>query len=192
MKKKLLSGLAVIVAMVLAFANQGDVSAASLNTTINLKLGSTLTGTVGLATASASFDQSYVKTFANGVAASQADKVYSVQLAITTAATQDIDLQGSLTDALGAAFTPLKLKCLYIESAAANTTNLTLFGDANSVPILNTAATTMTLQPGGVFFYCNPPLAATTVTAGTGDIIQIVNAAGATATVNVVVIGTSS
>jgi hypothetical protein len=192
MKKKLLLGLAVALAMVLAFATQGDVSAASLTTSINLRLNSTLTGTVGLATATVPLDQSYSKSFANGVGASQADKIYSIQLSIASAGTSSSDLQGSLVDALGAAFTPVKLRCIYIESASANTTNLTLFGDANSVPILNTAATTSTLQPGGIFFYCNPPLAGTTVTAGTGDIIKIVNAAGATATVNLVLIGTSS
>ena len=117
---------------------------------------------------------------------------YGPICSITTGATTDLDLQGSLLDALGAAFTPAKLKCVYIESATANTTNLTLFGDAASVPILNTAATTTTLLPGGLFFICNPPLAGIAVTAATADIIQITNASGATATVNVVLIGTSS
>jgi len=192
MKKKLLFGLAAVLALALAFATQGDVSAASLTSSVNLRLNSTLTGTVGLATASVPLDQPYSKTFANGVGASQADKVYTTQLSITTGATTDLDLQGSLLDALGAAFTPAKLKCVYIESATANTTNLTLFGDAASVPILNTAATTTTLLPGGLFFMCNPPLAGIAVTAATADIIQITNASGATATVNVVLIGTSS
>jgi hypothetical protein len=192
MKKKLLFGLAVVVALALAFVIQGDVNAASLASGINLRLNSTLTGTVGLADASVPLNVAYTKTFANGVGASQADKVYSVQLSILTGATSTTDLQGSLVDALGAAFTPAKLRCVYIESAAANTTNLTLFGDAAHVPFLNTVATTMTLQPGGVFLYCNPPLAGTAVTAATGDILKIVNASGATATVNMVLIGTSS
>jgi len=183
---------ALALALLLALAIQGDVSAASLSSTITLRVQATLTGTVGLGTATVPIDITYTKTLANGVGASQADKVYSAELSILTAATTDLDLQGSLLDGLGAAFTPVKLRCVYIESAASNTTNLTLFGDANSVPILNTAATTHTLLPGGIFLVCQPPLAGTAVTAGTGDIIQIANAAGATALVSVILIGTSS
>lgn len=192
MKKKLLLGLAAALALALAFTTMGDVSAATLTTSVNLRLNSTLSGTVGLATATVPLDQSYSKTFANGVAASQADKIYSTQLSIASAGTSSSDLQGSLLDALGAAFTPAKVRCIYIESASTNTTNLTLFGDANSVPILNTAATTSTLLPGGLFMVCQPPLAGIAVTAGTGDIVKIVNAAGATALVNLIIIGTSS
>jgi hypothetical protein len=60
------------------------------------------------------------------------------------------------------------------------------------VPILNTAATTMTLLPGGTFLMVEPPLAGIAVTATTADLIKIVNAAGATAYVDIVLIGTSS
>jgi hypothetical protein len=194
MKKRLTWALAGLMAIALsALMFQGDVGAATtLATNVELRVSGQLTGTVGLATASVPLSISKQIALTNGVGASQADQVYTATYAIGTGATQSIDVKGSLVDALGAAFTPAKLKVVYIYSQAANTTNLTLFGDAASVPILNTAATTMTLLPGGVFLNVQPPLAGIAVTAATADIIKIVNGAGATANVDVILVGTSS
>jgi hypothetical protein len=193
MKKRILAGFAALVMMAVSgLVFHGDVGAASLVTNVQVQVGSTLAGTVGLATASVPLSISKQIPLASGVGASQADKIYTQTYAIATAGTQSIDVQAALVDALGAAFTPAKLKAVYIYSQSANTTNLTLFGDAASVPILNTAATTVTLLPGGMFLVVQPPLAGIAVTATTADIIKIVNAAGATANVDVVLVGTSS
>jgi hypothetical protein len=130
---------------------------------------------------------------ANGVAINQADVIYKQAASILTAATLSLDLKGGgLLDVFGVAINPVKLVGIYIFSKLANTTNLTLFGDANSVPILNTAATTVTLKPGGKFELWDPSLAAIPVTAATGDIIKIVNAAGATALVDIVLVARSA
>jgi len=192
MKIRIKSLLAIGLLLAAAMTFQGDVGAATLTTRVVVNVAGTLAGTPGLSTPQAAFSGAKTIDFANGVAASQANMVYTTTLSIGSGATTDLDLQGSLTDALGAAFTPVKLKAVYIFSASANTTNLTLFGDAASVPILNTAATTSTLLPGGVFLMVQPPLAGIAVTATTADIIQIANAAGATASVDVILVGTSS
>jgi len=162
--------------------------AQTLTTSIGVNISGNLAGTAGLTTPGAQLAAQRTISLANGTGASQANKVYATTLAITTGATTDVDLAGSLTDALGAAFTPSKVKAVYIYSAPTNTTNLTLFGDTNSVPILNTAATTVTLLPGGMFLLVEPPNAGIAVTGATGDIIQIANAAGATASVDLVVV----
>jgi hypothetical protein len=193
MRKKLTWGLAALIAIAMCgLTFQGDISASTLATNIEIRVGGTLSGTVGLATATVPLAVNKQIALANGVGASQADTVYTATYAILTGATESIDLKGSLTTALGAAFTPAKLKAVYIYSQPTNTTALTLFGDVNSVPILGTAATTMTLLPGGAFLLVEPPLAGIAVTAATGDIVKIVNGAGATANVDVVFIGTSS
>jgi hypothetical protein len=129
---------------------------------------------------------------ANGTGANQADKIYTLkEQVIADGATLSIDLKGSLTDALGAAFTPSKLRAVVICSVSTNTTALTLFGDVNGVPVLNTAATTSTLTPAGCFVKTDASAAGIAVTAGTGDLLKIVNGAGAAAKVDVVLIGTS-
>lgn len=193
-KMKLFGGLAVLgVLVAAALFTQGDVGAASLTSRIQVSLTGTLTDATTLTDNQASLSVIRTTSLATGVGASQADKIYTLKAqTIADAGTLSIDCKAALVDAFGAAFTPAKLRAVYIYSTPTNTTNLTLFGNANSVPILNTAATTSTLRPGGMFLATDISTTGFAVTAATGDIIQIVNAAGAAATVDVVLIGTSS
>lgn len=200
-RKGLLFGGVVLALLFGMLFVQGDVAATNLSTSVNLNVSPTLTGTVGLSSARAEVTAATTFTLANGTGLNQGDVVYTSSASIASGATLSLDLAGGgLTDAFGAAFGPAKLKLVYIESCgevktgctAANTTNLTLLGNANSVPILNTAATTTTLTPGDVFFVTRRAAAGIAVTAGTGDIVQIVNAAGATAYVKIVLVGTSA
>lgn len=191
--KKLVLCLVALVAIAGLVATQGDVSAASLTSRAMVQISGNLTNTAGLQTASAPLSVTRALDLANGVAINQANVLFSNTYAITTGATQSLDMAGGgLTDAFGVTWAPARIKCIYISSSANNTTNLTILGSANAVPILNTAATTVTLTPGGLFFACNPSATAWAVTAGTGDIVQIVNAAGATANADIVLIGASS
>jgi hypothetical protein len=191
--KLVLSLTALCAALGLCLFVQGDVAAATLESRLQVNINSVLTNTSGLTTASAPLQRVWTMALPTGVGASQSDKLYTLSNEpILTGATLSIDVKAALTDAFGAAFTPAKLRVVYIYASTANTTDLTLFGDANSVPILDTAATTTVLKAGGLFLKAQPAAAGIAVTAGTGDIIKIVNAAGATAYVDVVLIGTSS
>jgi hypothetical protein len=193
--RRTLAGL-VAVAMLMAglLSQQGDVSAAaSLTSKVEVLVTGTLTNPLDLTTATAPMVSRRAQDFANGVGAGQADVIWSDSRTLATGATEDIDLVGGgLTDAFGVAVAPAKLRALIITAATSNTTNLTLFGDAASPAILNTAATTFTLQPGGMFVATWPATAGVTVTATTADILQVVNAAGASATYTIIVIGTGS
>lgn len=166
--------------------------ALSGSVTTNLSFAQTSTGD---ALGSGRFDLAVIQAIAlaNGVAINQADMLYKQQATILTAATLTLDLKGGgLLDVFGVAINPVKLVGVYIFSKLANTTNLTLFGDANHVPFLGTVATTVPLKPGGKYEQWDPSLAAITVTAGTGDIVKIVNAAGASAVVDIVLVGRNS
>ena len=190
-RTRILTALVAMLALGL-FGHPASVGAAELTTHVQVNVKPTLKATVGLGTAEVTAPALSDFTLTNGTGANQADSVYTATVTIAGGATQSIDLKGALVDALGVAFTPAKLRLVKIVSRSSNTTNLTLFGDVNSVPILNTAATTTALTPGDIFFQTNRSAAGWTVTAGTGDIIKIVNAAGASAVVDVVFIGTSS
>ncbi len=192
-QKKLFLGLAALCALAMLVATQGDVSASSLTTRAQVQLSATLTNTSGLQTASAPLSVIKTVDLANGIALNQANVLYSATFAISTSATQSLDFAGGgLLDAFGNAVGPAKIKCVYLGASPNNSTIVTAMGDTNNIPLLNTKATTFTLPPGAVFLYCDPSLAGIAVTAGTGDIIKLVNAAGATANVDVVVVGTSS
>jgi hypothetical protein len=189
---RILAVLAAVAAIVGLGLQQGDVGAASLTTRVTVTVAPTLTSTVGLAATVAEAKALGDFTFTPGTGANQADSVYTASSTITTGATLTLDLKGSMVDAFGAAFTPAKLRLVYIASRNSNTTDLTLFGNAASPLILNTAATTTTLTPGDVFLATRRATAGITVTAATADIVQIVNAAGASAVVDIVLVGTSS
>lgn len=197
-----LTVLAIAALVALALGTQGDVAAASLTSRIQVNVLGTLTDATTLTDNQAVLQKVWTTSLANGTGAAQADKIYTLkEQSIADGGTLSIDVKAALVDAFGAAFTPAKLRAVVISSCGgaangcsqtANTTNLTLFGDANGVPILNTAATTSTLSPGGLFVKTDTATAGIAVTAGTGDIIKIVNGAGAVAYVDVVLIGTSS
>lgn len=189
-----LAGLAIAAVLVGGMLfQQGDASAASLKSRVELKVTGTLTNTLDLNEASAPLAALRTQDFANGVGASQANVIWSDRRTVNASTTEDLDFAGGgLTDAFGAAVAPAKIRAVIITSAAANVQNITLFGDANSVPLLNTAATTVTLQPGGMYVFTAPATAGVAVTAGTGDIIQVANGAGVAITYDIIVIGTSS
>ena len=132
-----------------------------------------------------------VQDFANGTGLNQASKLFSDTRTIAPSTTEDLDLNGGgLVDALGNVLVFAKINALIIRAHPANVNNLTLLGDANSVPILGTAATTSPLKPGGIFVYADPSSAGVVVTAGTGDIIQVANAgAGTSVTYDIFILG---
>jgi hypothetical protein len=183
------------VALVLATGlalQMGDVKAASLKSSIEVKVKADLTNVLDLNQATAPLVALKQLELANGTGAFQANTVWSDRRSLGSSVTEDLDLAGGgLVDAFGVAFAPAKVRAILIYASPSNTVDLTLFGDANSVPILNTAATTYTLQPGGVFLAEFPATAGKAVTAGTGDIIQVANGAGSSS-YDIIVIGTSS
>lgn len=130
----------------------------------------------------------------NGTGANQADMVFADQRVINASTTEDLDVAaGGLTTAFGATFTIAELKVLMVCASSGNTNNVVLGGDANSVPFLSTAATTISIKPGGCFQFTDPSAGGVAVTAGTGDIIQVANSgAGTTVTYDIVIIGSSS
>jgi hypothetical protein len=181
-----------LLAMPLVFV--GDTAAAS---TVNARFQFAMSGSIesdtGLARGTAALASVWTTDLKNGILADQADLVYTLKAqSIASAGTLSIDVAGTLTDPFGTAFTPAKLRVVWIYSRSNNTTDLTLLGGGAAVPILNTAATTATLRPGGMFLTTDSSTTGIPVTATTADIIQIVNAAGAAALVDVVLVGTSS
>lgn len=165
----------------------------SLSSRIQVNVVSNLASVVGLASVAAALQKMWTTELADGDGAGEADKIYSLdEQTISDGGTLSLDLAGALEDALGAVFTPARVKAVIIKAADTNTTNLTLFGDAASVPLLNTAATTITLKPGGLFVLTDPGATGYVVTGATADIIKIVNGAGAAAKVSIVVIGASA
>jgi len=155
------------------------------------------TNTLDLGSAVANLAKSYTVDLANGTAAGQADKIFHDTRTLAASANEDLDLAGSLVDALGTTITFARVKGLIIAAAAGNTNNV-IVGGAASNQFLSWAGAgthTVTVRPGAVFLLLAGSADATgyAVTPGTGDLLRVANSSsGSTVTYDVIVIGASA
>lgn len=166
----------------------------ALDTTIEVRIGGALTTNLDMGVATVSHDQNERLTWASGVGANQADELWSDERTVTTGATDSLDFAGSLTRLLGGTLTFARIKAIRVRNSNAagtpNTTTISLTRPAsNGVPIFTAAGDAIPIPPGGSVTIVNPSAAGYVVTPATGDLIDIVNAAGASATYRIEVIG---
>jgi hypothetical protein len=139
--------------------------------------------------------QSYFKNWdiTSGVGANQADQRFTMQRTVAGGANDDVDLTGTLVNALGGPVAFVKVKAVIIEALATNTTNLTV-GNATApfVGWFGAAAHTIILKPGDFFAIASPGAAGWAVTATTADLLRVTNAAGAAALYNITIVGTTA
>lgn len=135
----------------------------------------------------------YAWTVANGTSSGMADKVWGDTRTVTTGATDSLDLAGSLTDAFGETITFVKVKAILVYAAAANTTTLTITRPTAAGVVLFGAAdgTVAALSAGGFFAWVDPA-AGFTVGSTSSDALDIVNSSGASASYEIIVVGTSA
>jgi len=152
--------------------------------------GDSLSSGAGVNGAAVSLYQVFRASWAQGTSAGEVDKVFQDDVA-TAVTPVDLDLAGGTNvkdPASQADQTFTKLTAVIIENRDA-TDNIVVGGDANSVPIFDAAADSITLLPGEIFVWT----AATgtdgvAVTASTGDILQLTASAN-TPTARVTLIG---
>ena len=163
----------------------------NINIAATMQIDATGNATIGGAIPTFSKGKTADIVLADGTGSGQASKVYAAQRTVLTAANDDIDLAGVLTDVFGVAESFATVKAIVIRSADGNTTNLTVSPAPTNGFLGPFGASTHTLQvrPGGALVFAAPQTG-WTVTAGTGDLLRIANAAGATATYTIEIAGT--
>lgn len=160
---------------------------------VDVRVTSKITSAGDLASATANLDRTFSTPLTNGTGLNQANNSWSDRRSLATAANEDLDVSGSLTNALGVAVVFTKIKSITIYALPTNTTSLTISRPAaNGVPFLLAAGDGFVLTPGGTFALTNPSDAGIAVTAATGDLINIANAAGATADYDIVIVGVTA
>ena len=165
----------------------------TVNSRVSVTVTSTATNPLDLATGTIPLSLLADLVLPNGTGSGQADRIWHDQRTIAASGTDSLDLQGSLVDAFGAAFTPAKLKAIYVKAASGNTNNVVVTRPAsNGVPVFSAAGDAVPVLPGGVFVWVAPG-AGVTVTASTGDLLDLVNSSsGTSVTYDIVLIGTSA
>jgi hypothetical protein len=165
----------------------------ALSVTLKAGIRGNQTSALDLGTVALPIDVQASIALDNGTGANQADKVFTDTRTVTTGATDSLDLAGTLTDAFGVTFTIARVKAILVKAASANTTDLSIARPAaNGLVLFSAASDAIVIKPGGVFFWAAPDATAIPVTAGTGDLLSIINAAGASANYDLVIVGASA
>lgn len=129
-------------------------------------------------------------TFSNGVAAGQADIVFTDERSVNAASNDDIDLAGALTDAFGGVITSAEIVGIIITAASANGNALNVGGGLN--PWITAWLATgdgIKVFPNGVFAsFAYDANGLGTVTAATADILRVANPGGAACTYKIVIL----
>jgi hypothetical protein len=166
---------------------------AGVSASIQLKISALLSGAAhGGATPKINAAIDKLLEFSAGTAAiTQADRLYFETRTLAASAGEDLDLAGSLADPLGATITDAEIVAIYIAAASANTNDVQLTRPAsNGVPIFLAAGDGLPIGPGDFFLMTSRK--GITVTAGTGDLLHLLNGgAGTGVTYDVLVLGRS-
>lgn len=166
----------------------------ALTSVLTVKAVATLTSALDLATASVPLTLTNQIRLANGTGANQADLVFHDTRTLAASGTEDLDLAGVLSSALGVTLTFARIKAVVISAASGNTNSVNVTRPAtNGVPLFLAAGDGLAVRPGGVFAWVAPDATGVAVTAGTGDLLTLTNSAGSTSvTYSVVIIGCSA
>ncbi len=169
----------------------------SLTSKISLQVTADLSKALDLVTARAALSKAYTTNFASGTAAGQADKVFHDQRTLAPSATENLDLAGSLTDALGDALTFARIKGIVFHAAAANVNNVLIGGDVTNTffPMFGLETDSLILRPDAtVALWCGAADATGyAVTAATADLLKVTNSgAGTSVTYDVILLGASA
>jgi hypothetical protein len=127
---------------------------------------------------------------ASGTGTGQADLCFSDQRALGTSSNEDLDFAGGFTSPLGGAVTMAKAKLIVIYNSG--TTILKVKKPAaNGLVLFDGSTDAIYVNPGGFMVWYDP--AGLTVTAGTGDKLNVANTSGAVvAAYSVYALGTSA
>lgn len=168
--------------------------ATTLKTVVTAQIDTTYRNLLDLSTPVDTLSQRVKIALSSGTGANAADLAFHDQRTINASSNEDLDLAGVLANAFGATLTFVELRAVMISAAAANTNNVRVTRPAsNGVPLFLAASDGIDVPPGGVFLWSCPADGKVTVTASTGDLINVANSSSGTAvTYDVVIIGSSA
>jgi len=140
-----------------------------------------LTGGSGITAASAAAQMpDFLTNFTNGTGDGKAQGVHTISGSISASANSDLDLSGSLTNALGASVAATKIKALMIRNKATTTGYTLRVGGSASNPVSTIMGGTnpyLIIAPKG-WVVLNNPFDGYGVTAGTADILRLTASGG--------------
>ncbi len=161
-----------------------------------VSLFSQLTNPIDLSTPTSELKFDQQMNFTQGTGVGAADMIWHDRRPIAPSATDSLDLAGVLAGPFGGtALTFARIKMLIVRPLATNLNNINVQrpAGATGVPLFLAISDGIVVKPGGLFLWYDPSAAGVVVTPSTGDIIEVVNAAGVnTVDYDIVVVGASA
>lgn len=162
-----------------------------LTAKFTLSIVAALSSTLDLTSPEADLTKSYVDSFANGTGANQAQEIFSDSRTVAGSGTDNIDLSGALSDALGAIVAFTGVKGIAVRNTG--TTQLRIgkkITNGFAGPYDQTAgALGHIIEAGATYFVSNPSAAGWAVTAATADQLSIENLGGSSGAYDIVIVG---
>jgi hypothetical protein len=164
-------------------------------TSVRIAVAAVQSSVKDLTTAQAVFSEDDITSLGDGTGANQADLIWSDTRTLAASATENLDLAGSLVDALGSTLTFARVKAIYVHAADGNVNDVVFGGAASNgfVGPFADATDKIKVKSGGTWAIVAPGATGYPVTAGTGDILLVANGgSGTSVTYDIVIIGASA
>lgn len=169
----------------------------ALSTVASLSVSANIANTLNLGASSANLASPFGLSLIDGTAAGQANTAFWDHRTLTASSSESLDLAGVLTNPFGSTITFARVKLLVVSADASNTNNVVVGGAGSNTfsTIFGGATHTATVRPGCTLMWMTGSADATgyTVTAGTGDILQIANSSsGTSVSYSIIIIGANA
>lgn len=154
----------------------------SLSGKIIIKTLANLVSALDLASATVPLANTKEFRFGSGTGAGQVNNIFSDSRTLAASGSEELDLAGGLTNALGAVLTFTKVKALIVYASAANANDVNVGGAAVNAcsSFFGGASDVVAIKPGGAAIFVAPDAAGFAVTAGTGDLLKVANGGAGT------------
>ena len=146
----------------------------SLSLNVGIYLESRKTATAGQSIATDRYLVQGSTTYTDGTGAGAANKQWNDNRTLG-GSSDSLDLAGGLTNRIGEAASFATVRLVYLRADADNAADLTVGGGSNP---WDTAFDTLTVQPGQEILLKTTDATGWTVTAGTGDLLQVAGTSG--------------
>jgi hypothetical protein len=139
----------------------------------------------------AALSKQLTQTWTSGTGLGALDRLLVDERTLAGSATDALDFNGGgLTDVLGAAWAPVRIKFLIVVNLGPN--DIQVVRPANGIPIYLASGDGEQIPLSGHLYKSWPSAAGVVVTAGTGDLLNIVNTAAGTITYQIICGGASA
>jgi hypothetical protein len=159
---------------------------------LTVKVDSQALSALDFSTVSDPLLRDFTQLLANGTGANQVSNHWHDQRTLTASSSENLDLAGSLVNGLGQTLTFTKIKALIVKAAVANVNDVVIGNAAANAWLGPFGAVTHTIavKPGGLVVLVAPDANGYAVTAGTVDILKVLNGGAGTSVVyDIVIIG---